>query len=161
MVNCLEAENFKGRIWTTISEPWKIGKKEWVVLLDGYRGGFAVNYLEVVGFPQPKRTGIALIAKERERQINVEDWPPEHDDQLINGELSDAAAIYAMSPVFLDRKIDGGDTILREIWPFGLEWYKTTPGKRIRNLEKAGALIAAEIDRLLRMEEKLNDRNLG
>jgi hypothetical protein len=32
--------------------------------------------------------------------------------------------------------------------------WKPTPGNRIRELEKAGALIAAEIDRLSRLEGK-------
>jgi hypothetical protein len=37
-------------------------------------------------------------------------------------------------------------------WPFDRSWYKPTPENRIRELEKAGALIAAEIDRLQRLE---------
>jgi hypothetical protein len=48
MVNCLEAENHAGKIWTTSSEPWQLGSKEWVVLLDGYRGGFSIKCLEAV-----------------------------------------------------------------------------------------------------------------
>jgi hypothetical protein len=38
------------------------------------------------------------------------------------------------------------------VWPFTEHWWKPTPNNRIRELEKAGALIAAEIDRLLRLE---------
>ena len=34
------------------------------------------------------------------------------------------------------------------IWPWNLIWWKPTPNDRIRELVKAGALIAAEIDRL-------------
>jgi hypothetical protein len=48
MVNCLEAENYAEKIWITASEPWQLGSKEWVVLLDGYRGGFSIKCLEVV-----------------------------------------------------------------------------------------------------------------
>jgi hypothetical protein len=40
------------------------------------------------------------------------------------------------------------------LWPFFTRPWKPTPDNRIRELEKAGALIAAEIDRLQRMEEK-------
>jgi len=47
MVNCLEAEKYKDRVWVTRSEPWKVGGN-WVVLLDGYSGCFAVEFLEVV-----------------------------------------------------------------------------------------------------------------
>jgi len=48
MVNCLEAEKYGDRIWITESEPWRIACGEWLVLLEGYRGGFAVKFLEVV-----------------------------------------------------------------------------------------------------------------
>jgi len=48
MVNCLEAEIYKDRIWVTKSETWQLGSGEWVVKLEGYHGGFAVNKLEVV-----------------------------------------------------------------------------------------------------------------
>lgn len=37
-------------------------------------------------------------------------------------------------------------------WPWHPKWWKPTPDDRIRELAKAGALIAAEIDRLQRME---------
>jgi len=47
MVNCLEAEKYKDCIWEVASEPWKVGGK-WVVLLDRYSGGFAVENLEAV-----------------------------------------------------------------------------------------------------------------
>jgi hypothetical protein len=36
-------------------------------------------------------------------------------------------------------------------WPWSFEWWK--PKDRIRNLVRAGALIAAEIDRLQAMQE--------
>jgi len=47
MVNCLEAENYKDRVWVIASEPWQVGGN-WVVLLEGYKGGFAVKFLEEV-----------------------------------------------------------------------------------------------------------------
>ena len=83
-------------------------------------------------------TGIERIAVERQRQIDAEGWTPEHDANHDPGALSDAAACYA-----LGRWMPG-------FWPFDVEWWKPTPDNRIRELEKAGALIAAEIDRLLR-----------
>jgi hypothetical protein len=39
-------------------------------------------------------------------------------------------------------------------WPWNFKWWKPHPDNRIRDFEKAGALIAAEIDRLLRLDEK-------
>ena len=34
------------------------------------------------------------------------------------------------------------------MWPWEANWWKPTPEDRIKELAKAGALIAAEIDRL-------------
>jgi len=48
MKNCLEAEKYKDRIWETRSEPWEIAHGVWLVLLNGYSGGFSVKCLEVV-----------------------------------------------------------------------------------------------------------------
>jgi hypothetical protein len=39
-----------------------------------------------------------------------------------------------------------GDSGVPREWPWDSKWWK--PGERIRELEKAGALIAAEIARL-------------
>jgi hypothetical protein len=41
--------------------------------------------------------GIERIAEERQRQIEVEGWTSEHDEQHIFGELSGAASCYAHS----------------------------------------------------------------
>jgi hypothetical protein len=50
MVDCFEAETHAGRIWTTGCEPWQLGTEKrpgkWLVLLDGFRGGFSVECLE-------------------------------------------------------------------------------------------------------------------
>jgi len=100
-------------------------------------------------------TGVELIAKERKRQIDVEGFSAEHDDELINDELSNAAACYALSPEYLAMNVDDGGSLLHTVFPFNMEWYKQTMGDRKRDLVKAGALVAAELDRLNRMEAKL------
>lgn len=93
------------------------------------------------------KTGVELIAAERQRQIEAEGWTPEHDDEYLHGELIRAAVCYALEP----------GTPIREHtppmwwpWTWSESWWKPTPGDRIRELTKAGALIAAEIDRLQR-----------
>jgi hypothetical protein len=48
MVNCSEAETYPDKIWTTRSEPWRLGHGEEVVLLEGKAGGFAIRCLQVV-----------------------------------------------------------------------------------------------------------------
>jgi len=91
-------------------------------------------------------TGIELIAKERERQITEEGWTPEHDDCFHRkGELAQAGAVYALPPKY---------RFYAQAWPWDLRYYKPVPQDRIRELVKAGALIAAEIDRLQRLEGK-------
>lgn len=93
--------------------------------------------------------GIELIAAERQRQIEVEGWTPEHDDGHVHGELAWAAASYALA-----SSLNGFNDWVRHLihdrlWPFSRAWWKPSED-RIRNLVKAGALIAAEIDRLQR-----------
>lgn len=109
------------------------------------------------------RTGSQRIADERARQIAKEGWTPEHDDEHAEGELALVGALYA-TPVKLYERTDWGDfsgrVTFEDPWPgsWDREWDKrlkersgkTTNDERIRELEKAGALIAAEIDRLLR-----------
>ena len=92
--------------------------------------------------------GVDLIAAERQRQMEVEGWTPEHDDEHDRGELSCGAAAYidrAISPMFGTPPPDGPPLS----WPWDESWWKPSDDP-IRNLVKAGALIAAEIDRLSR-----------
>jgi hypothetical protein len=99
------------------------------------------------------KTGIELIADERKRQIKVEGWSAEHDSEHKKDELAMAAVSYAMPKdvreamirVFTSPIVDAPPT-----WPWNVEWWKPTPDNRIKELVKAGALIAAEIDRLQR-----------
>lgn len=87
------------------------------------------------------RTGADLIATERMRQITEEGWTAEHDDEHTKSELLAAAMCYANTEGFTDSPPPA--------WPWSEGWWKPT-GSRVRDLVKAGALIAAEIDRLQR-----------
>ncbi len=89
--------------------------------------------------------GVALIATERSRQLTQEGWTIEHDDEHAGGELALAAASYASG-----EKLPS--------WPWGDNWWKPSRANRIRELQKAGALIAAEIDRLLRKKDVGHER---
>ena len=95
------------------------------------------------------KTGIELIAEERMRQIEKEGWTPEHDAKHNHHELARAAACYA-TPGYLRTIINGRPFG----WPFSKNWWKPSPRDRKRELVKAGALIAAEIDRLQMEAEK-------
>ncbi len=105
------------------------------------------------------KSGVEFIAIERERQINEEGRSLEGDDQHKPGALTMAAICYATvaasGPAVRAkfRKFALGGTGL-PYWPWSPEWFKPgahdTEADRIRELTKAGALIAAEIDRLQR-----------
>lgn len=90
--------------------------------------------------------GAAMIAIERERQISSKGWTPEHDDEHDTHELTYAAWCYLTeTDGFADCEGDEPP----DAWPWEPEAWKPSPDP-IRNLVKAGALIAAEIDRLQR-----------
>lgn len=95
--------------------------------------------------------GIELIAAERLRQIEQESWTAVHDDQHTQGELGEAAMAYIAAT---DLDLTVLDTHAFSLWPhwWSVAWWK--PADPIRNLAKAGALIAAEIDRLTRLAER-------
>jgi len=97
---------------------------------------------------------IADIASERQRQMESEGWTREHDDEHAEGELANAAAAYAHVASLSDgerRRVTGIYSIdnigmLRDLWPWAKSWWK--PKDRRADLVRAGALIAAEIERL-------------
>lgn len=97
-----------------------------------------------------KKTGIELIAEERQRQLSAEGWTPEHDAQHTDESIALAAAVYA-TPQNLRSYPSFG--IVPFFWPWSANWWKPSPENRIRELQKAGALIAAEIDRIQALEE--------
>jgi hypothetical protein len=92
------------------------------------------------------KTGIELISEERQRQISEEGYTLEHD--LMYDDPRDmimAACIYANLGIteendheFLHQMAD--------VWPWDLKYFK--PKDQRRNLIRAGALIAAALDRL-------------
>jgi len=111
--------------------------------------------------------GIELIKEERERQIGKEGWTAKHDEQHVSGELALAAICYAAPvPVYIKRQ-SGQDESFIDPWPWWDEfeitrygdgakgrehaWDKRKKHSQLRRLVIAGALIAAEIDRLQRL----------
>jgi hypothetical protein len=116
----------------------------------------------------PETTGVDLIAAERRRQVEVEGFTAARDDRYRRGELAQAAAYYAypgedVASGFTHKFGTGSVSIStqRLLYPAG--WSLTTGDKarhdRIKQLAIAGALAAAEIDRLLREETRANESN--
>lgn len=95
------------------------------------------------------KSGIELIAAERQRQIEKEGWSAEHDATHVKGELAKAAGCYCLAECLREdhSSARAGMPIVR-YWPFSPDWWKPSANNRIKELQKAGALIAAEIDRL-------------
>lgn len=120
--------------------------------------------------PAPHLAGLADAIAEHVRQIEVEGWSPEHDDQHDDYSLAKAASVYAACAAVgkADRAVmdlhglRGTPGKLQELWPLSwdISWLK--PRNRRRDLIKAAALIIAEIERLDRaatksLEESDND----
>ena len=107
---------------------------------DDDRDGAAIEAL------QPGGNGMTHAARdvlaERQRQIEVEGWTPEHDDAHSLGQMAGAALCYLAEdiPHWARQQAHGC------YWPWDAEWWE--PGDHRRNLVKAGALILAEIERL-------------
>lgn len=88
------------------------------------------------------QSGLRLIGAERNRQQRTLGWTKDHDHIHNRGQLAEMGAWLAApgSPTGRNEKV------VRH-----LGW-DITPHDRINELVKAGALIAAEIDRLLALE---------
>lgn len=96
--------------------------------------------------------GAVRIVLERARQMTEEGWTPEHDDEHADFELARAAICYLAAVAGLPGagSVDDPPGVAPEGWPWHADWWK--PSDMIRDLTKAGALIAAEIDRLVRSQ---------
>lgn len=111
-----------------------------------------------------KLSGVEQISKERMRQISDEGWTGEHDSNHCDDELAWAAACYAAPEPIYEKigkrsiYVDIGKGVTMTVegvvddfvdpWPWDDEFDKRNKHDRKRKLVIAGALIAAEIDRL-------------
>lgn len=95
--------------------------------------------------------GIESIAAERKRQVEVEGWTPEYDDAHTDGAMSAAATAYAFS-AFTGTSYRAFSAEPIGFWPWNAEWWK--PKTPREDLVRAGALIAAEIDRIDRLSAR-------
>lgn len=92
------------------------------------------------------------VLAERRRQIDLEGYTTERDDQYVNGELSEAAAAYAFWS-FTSRLLPPNRKLEPPAsWPWDREHWKPTTQRHM--LIKAGALILAELERLDRQQAR-------
>lgn len=98
--------------------------------------------------------GAMLIALERLRQVSLEGFTEEVDDAYGRGELAEAAVCYA--DLAINQQLTGmtpaeAKENAARLWPWDRDGFNPKDDP-IRNLVRAGALIAAEIDRLKRLK---------
>lgn len=98
------------------------------------------------------KTGIELIADERNRQIESEGFDSKHDENNSTADLISAAIAYLESAKIAsicgeEFSEDSRISAMKVNWPkwWDKSWIK--PGTVDRDLEKAGALVAAALDR--------------
>lgn len=120
-----------------------------------------------------KIDGCQAIVNERKRQIEKEGWDAEHDKEHSEQELAWAAVCYAAPTTVTASKFKKMgqwncgcrswgecccDYFYKEFenaldpWPWDGEWDKREKHDRLRQLAIAGALIAAEYDRIARWQ---------
>ena len=110
------------------------------------------------------KTGAELISAERRRQIEIEGYAAAHDaeqdEDSDQSGLVPAAIAYAAAPDIVYRRHTDRETaqgvpgvvVFEDYWP---SWWDDEHDKRhkhsqLRRLVIAGALLAAEIDRIQR-----------
>lgn len=86
--------------------------------------------------------GVELIAAERQRQQDREGFNRTGDLAYRPGTLAMAASCYASEAY---KHINDKRTRVPRRWPWIGRWWK--PKDPVRDLVRAGALIAAELDR--------------
>ncbi|WP_347837736.1 hypothetical protein [uncultured Planktomarina sp.] len=101
---------------------------------------------------------VADVLVERVRQVTVEGWSHEHDDEHDAGEIAAAAASYSFN-AYLGQSVRSYAAEAVGFWPWDLDWWKPTTPRR--DLVKAAALILAEIERLDRVADQATQGEAG
>lgn len=109
------------------------------------------QHIEALGQPQGSDSqpdGCELIRLERQRQVSKEGYTDEHDDYHRGGEIAVAAACYAVAGS-TKRVVDSRGA---DAFPWEKRSDKREKHDRLKRLIIAGALLAAEIDRVQKVE---------
>ena len=103
------------------------------------------------GFRQVAASGVLLILQERLRCIRLGCDSLAHREMQQMAELAQAAQCYLMLAIEQAGGPSARGECYHGLWPWPTGW-KPDRNDPVPNLVKAGALIAAEIDRLQRMK---------
>lgn len=110
-----------------------------------------------------QKSGVEIIAEERQQQIEEHGYTIEHDKHYTNNELLRAAMCYIQQCKYVGCAV-WQDRVPTD-WPFQAKYWKPRPyfdnnkcpiidvESAIKMLSKAGAFIAAEIDRLKQLPQ--------
>jgi hypothetical protein len=131
------------------SEPPDVLMKQ--VALGGEAFTLLRTLIVCVKKPDAITDGIEASVRERMRQIVEEGFDFEGDLKNDAGELASAGASYALAAADKLHPMSQGDGGYDEgdpprSWPFDASWWKPTTPRR--NLEKAVALLLAELNRM-------------
>lgn len=108
------------------------------------RGFIWRRLMEALHVRRPLSPFMQAVVAERYRQVEVEGWDAEHDDQHEPGELARAGATYAQWADVYARTPEAGPSIAAApaTWPWEPSWWKPVGFRR--DLVKGCALIIAE-----------------
>lgn len=170
-MNMMDMANMEEAIDEAFKKPEISQKYGWgPSMKSAFRDGFEDGFHAGVAWAQRQERpalarymvgGVALIATERMLQIEENGWTPEHDDQHADFELVQAAEYYCAYDAFWAERVDllSYKNHIESLFPptWDERWKKRRgfPEPTDYDLAKAGALIAAELDRRAR-ERKLN-----
>lgn len=124
-----------------------------VVDLLAERGVLTIAALPPSSTTEPESgTVLQEVGAERRRQVEVEGWTAEHDDEHAPNDLLRAAIAYAWA------QADSGSGLQASyaqyaVWPWEASWWK--PKDRRSDLIRATALLVAEIERMDRASAAL------
>lgn len=97
---------------------------------------------------------LQMVTQERARQVEVLGYDDENDSSYEDDVLARAAATYLMRPLFSDVDYaKGTGKGVPYMFPFPEEYWKPHPENRLRELTKAGALVLAEMHRLINKQQ--------
>jgi hypothetical protein len=93
----------------------------------------------------PATQAMRDVVAERRRHVEAEGFTADHDDLHVDGQLSRAAACYALFRIAsISDETEPG--LLGRLWPWDGAWWK--PKDLRQDLVRAASLIIAEIERV-------------